>query len=223
MHIQPIEHGLILNQPTEGYVRTPGLHMSDIYNSLYKGLDPKRFDKGTGPDVIAMDYGSSFEEALEEAVAYYFAKRGTGGSDRPGEYACLASGKIVPVGTPKSIIFSPDHFFYNCVTRLGEFKSTRMTIGPGLRDRKFDKWFCQMMAYGFPLKMRHQRLIALFINGHGKWDWFKVPDVQFKDHPKGWCPPGPLLLAWDIEFKQRELDDNWNTLMRHARKKGMPI
>lgn len=216
MKIEPIEHGLVLNQPTEGYVRSPGLHMSDIYNSLFKGLDPKRFDKGTGPDVLAMDYGSSFEEALEEAVAHYFAKRSTGGSDRPGEYACLADGRIVKVGTPKSIIFSPDHFFYNGVTRLGEFKSTRMTIGGGITQEKFDKWFCQMKAYGKPLKMPDQRLIALFINGHGKWKDHKVPGL-------GLLPSGPLLLAWDLKFTQRELDDNWNMLMRHARKKRMPI
>ena len=42
MRLDQLEHGLILNTPTEGYVRTPGLHMSDLYGSLYKGLNPKR-------------------------------------------------------------------------------------------------------------------------------------------------------------------------------------
>lgn len=216
MNLTYFPHDLKLNTNAEGYVRTPGLHMSDIYGSLYKELMPERYDKEGGPDEIAMEYGSAFEEELEESIANSFRRRTTGGSDRPGEFAALSNGRVVPVGTPKSIIFSPDHFFYNGVTRLGEFKSTRMTIAKGLHEKKFDKWFCQMMAYGKPLKMPQQRLYALFINGTGKWEEHKVPGI-------GLLPPGPLLLAWDVIFAQRELDNNWSMLMRHATKKGMDI
>jgi len=211
-----VDHGLEIGAPTEGYVRTPGLHMSDIYNSLYKDLDPKRFGKPGGPDVVAMEYGSSFEEALEESIAANLARRMTGSSTRPGEFAATAEGLIVPVGTPRSIIFSPDHFFYEEETRLGEFKSTRMTIGGGLQQKKFDKWFCQMLCYGFPLKMQHARLVALFINGHGQWTPAEVPGF-------GVLPSGPLLLMWDITFTARELIDNWAIIIRHARKKGMDV
>jgi hypothetical protein len=216
MLLTPIlEHGLLIGAPTEGYVRIPGLHMSTIYNDLYKDIDPKRFNKEGGPDEIAMEYGSSFEEALEDLIAANLARRMTGTSERPGEFACMPSGVIVPVGTPGSIIFSPDHFFYEAIeTVLGEFKSTRMTIGGGLRQKKFDKWFCQMMAYGFPLQMECCRLVALFINGHGKWEDIEVPGF-------GILPSGPLLLAWDIRFTRLELENNWRMLMRHATRKGL--
>lgn len=214
MKIAPFDHQLRLNVPTAGYVRTPGLHMSDIYGSLYAELDPKRFDKPGPPDEVAMAYGTGFENDLEEAIARQESTRLCG--ERPGEYAATADAKVVPVGTPKSIIFSPDFFLYNGVTRLGEFKSTRMTIAKGIRDRKFDKWMCQMMAYAYPLQMLHARLYALFINGHGKWEDTPVPDF-------GVLPSGPLLLAWDIEFTVRELETNWQMLIRHARKKGMDI
>lgn len=212
MRIVPIAHGLDLNKPTEGYVRTPGLHMSDIYGSLFKKLDPKRFNKPGPPDELAMEYGTAFEESLEEAIAGRLSERMLGA--RPGEFAAMPDGRVVAVGTPGSIIFSPDHFLFNGVTRLGEFKSTRMTISGGIRDEKYDKWYVQMKAYAKPLRMRFARLYVLFINGHGKWKPFEVPEV-------GLLPSGPLLLAWDIEFTQRELDDNWAMLMRHAREEGM--
>lgn len=223
MTIEPIEHGLILNQPAEGYVRSPGLHMSDIYGALYKGINPKRYDKPGPPDALAMEYGSAFEEELEESIARNYARRCTGGGDRPGEYAALRSGKIVPVGTTHSVIFSPDHFFYNGVTRLGEFKSTRMTIASGLSDEKFDKWRTQIKSYAKPLKMLHARLIALFINGHGKWQDFEIPGVPNFKRPDRLWPSGPLMLAWDMTFTQKELDDEWEMLMRFAVKKGMDI
>lgn len=200
MIITEVEHGLDLSTPTEGYVRTPGLHMSDIYNSLYKELEPKRFDKGGGPDETKMSLGTSFEEILAIALAARML------GDRPGEFACLPDGRIVAIGTPGSIIFSPDHFFFNGITRGGEFKATWMSIRQGIRDKRFDKWFCQMKAYGKPLEMRHWKLFALFVNG----------DYSYKP-PDG----GATLKAYDIEFTQRELDDNWSMLMRHARKKGL--
>lgn len=214
MKIVPFKHNLNLNTPAEGYVRSSGLHMSDIYNSLYKELQPERFNKPGGPDELAMEYGLAFEEALESAMSAGIARRLSG--ERPGEFAALASGKIVPVGTKRSVIFSPDQFFYNGTTKLGEFKSTRMTIAVGIRDKKFDKWFCQMKAYAYPLKLHVCDLYALFINGHGKWDDFDIPGIGIR-------PPGPLLQPWEIEFTDSELKDNWSVLMRHAKKKGMDI
>lgn len=63
-----------------------------------------------------------------------------------------------------------------------------------------------MKAYGKPLKMRHWRLFALFING----------DYSYKP-PHG----GAQIRAWNIEFTQTELDTNWTMLMRFAAQKGM--
>jgi hypothetical protein len=186
--------------------------MSDIYNSLYKDLQPKRFGKSGPPDEIRMEFGSAFEGAFER----WMAGRIFADQERPGEFAALSSGKIVPVGTPKSIIFSPDQLFYNGVVRLGEFKSTWMTLVNGIEDPKFDKWWCQMQAYGFPLKMPQQLLVAYFVNGHGKWVEYDVPGV-------GPLPPGPLIRAWDVVFTQVQLRRNWDMLMAHAEKKGMDI
>lgn len=204
MKITEIDHGLALNQPAPGYVRSPGLHMSDIYNSLYEEMEPSRFKKSEkGPNAAIMEVGSAFEEALEIALAHRLM------GERPGEFAATPAGLIVPVGTPGSIIFSPDNFLYEpTLTLLGEFKATKMSIKHGIEDKKFDKWFTQMKSYGKPLRMRRVRLYVLFLMG----DWsFKPPHGETE------------LRAWDIEFTQRELDDNWAMLMRHAKKKGMIV
>lgn len=186
MRIQEIDHGLDLARPTEGYVRTPGLHMSEIYNSLYSKLDPKRYGNKTGgPDSLKMEVGTAFEEVLEEAIS----RRLLG--DRPGEFR-----------TKEGIIYTPDHFLYNGITRLSEFKVTWMSNRYGILDPRFDKWFTQMKVYGHHLDMPQQRLYALFVNG------------DYTIHQ-------PQLRAWDIEWTRKEMSEEWNMLLRHARREGM--
>ena len=202
MIIEPIEHGLTLNQPTEGYVRSPGLHMSTIYNTLFEELEPTRFTKGDGPDKTKMEVGTAFEEVLEIALAHRVC------GVRPPEFAATPDGELVPVGTENSVAFSPDHLLFNGVMRLGEFKATWMSIRGGIEDKKFDKWFVQMKSYCFPLQTTAARLYVLFING----------DYSYKP-PDGGC----VLKAWDVEFSMRELEDNWRVLMTFAKKKGMLI
>jgi hypothetical protein len=58
------------------------------------------------------------------------------------------------------------------------------------------------MAYCRCLETSHARLIGFFVNGTYR-------------------PMAPELLAWDIEFSKRELDENWSLLMNHAKHKGM--
>ena len=214
MRIDSIDHGLILAAPTEGYERTAGLHMSDLYGSLYKKLNPKRYDKRDKDgnplpfDLVRMEVGSAFEEVLEPVIRKRIID-----AERPGEFAtqhtsdCVYQRVVVRPGDAvcpcgAGVIYSPDHFLFNGVFRLGEFKLTWMSISKGIRDKRFDKWFCQMKVYCKHLKTRYARLIALFVNG------------DYTDH-------SPLLLAWDIEFNQKELDEEWNTLLRHGRRERM--
>lgn len=214
MKLEPIEHGLTLAAPTEGYVRTPGLHMSEIYNDLYKGLNPKRYDKRDehgNPlpfDDLRMEVGTSFEEVLEPAI-----RQRIFGAERPGEYVtqhasdCVHQRTTVYPGDPPcrcgaGVIFTPDHFLFNGVFRVGEFKVTWMSIRKGLTDKRFDKWFCQIKVYCYHLGTTHARLYVLFMNG------------DYTNY-------SPVLLAWDIEFSQKELREEWAMLRRHAQRKGM--
>lgn len=217
MRVTPFAHDLELNKPTIGYVRTPGLHMSAIYGSLYQKLEPKRFTEAVTDDAkaakaVRMEVGTAFEEVLEEALASRIF------GDRPGEYVtqhadtCRLFRRTVGVGDDPclcgaGVIYSPDHLiFEEGISRLGEFKCTWMSVRYGIEDRRFDKWFCQMKAYAYHLRTRHARLYAMFING----------DYSFKP-PYG----DPHIQAWDIEFTARELENNWTMLHRHGLKEGM--
>ncbi len=216
MKLTEFDHGLDLSKPTEGYVRTPGLHMSGIYNDLYADMYPEKYSNDgfekEGPQT-RMTLGTAFEEVLEESLA----RRILG--ERPGEFVTQHAADCVfhrqpvlvkafqtPCPCGAGVIYSPDHLIFNGVTRLGEFKCTWYSIRQGIEDKKFDKWFCQMKAYCHHLETQHARLYVLFVNG----------DYSWKD-PYG----GPHVRAWDIEFSEGELVKNWRMLVRHAQKKGM--
>jgi hypothetical protein len=187
--ITPVAHGLedLLGKSTA--YRSPGLHMSEIYNDLYQDLEPKRYVRGSAPDPLRLEAGLAFEEILEEGLKKRLA------GERPGEFT-----------TEEGIIFSPDLIIFNSEIRLGEIKLTWLSTKEVPREQsnsfppKFDKYFTQMRAYCYHLKLDYARLLAFFVNGNYR-------------------PPKPELLAWDIEFTARELRENWQMLLNHARSK----
>lgn len=202
----------------EGYVRSPGLHMSDIYNSLYKKLDPKRYDKrDINGDAIPFDLkklelGLRFEEWLEKVLAVSLL------GERPGEFRTNHS-PLCPsrkVEMPSGIVcphclagtyYSPDYLFYEEVESiLGEFKLTWYSSkGAPTGVDKFDKYFTQIKAYLYHLKMLRARLFIFFVNGQ---------------YPKG-GPPSPQFRVWEMEFTQKELDKEWAMLLAHALKEKL--
>lgn len=175
-------------------VRTPGLHMSSIYNDLFQDLEPTRYLRGTAPDPLRLEAGLAFESFLEDAIK---ARLTNSGSGRPDEMI-----------SDEGILYNPDLILFNGSTRLGEIKLTWLSSGDVPRESanafppKFDKYFVQMKSYCRCLHTPYARLIAFFVNGTYK-------------------PPMPELLAWDIEFTKRELDENWTMMMSHAKFKGM--
>ena len=214
MRIDPIEHDLVLSAPTEGYVRTSGLHLSDIYNDLYKSLNPARYDKRDKDgqplpfSSLHAEIGTAFEEVLEPAIRARIV-----GAERPGEYVsqhtteCASAGTFVTPGDPvchcgAGVIFTPDHFLFNGLFRVGELKLTWMSCRYPLTDKRFAKWLTQIRAYCYHLQTRYARLYVLFINGD-------------------YSSYSPLLKAWDIEFTDKELLEEWRMLLHHARRKGM--
>lgn len=210
MEFSAVAHGLDFGKNAPGYVRSPGVHMSDLYNSLYERLEPKRFNHDTPMPMDKMEIGMVWEEIIERE----FRKRvgvAEGTAWRPGEFV-----------TPEGIAYSPDLLIANGTTRLGEIKATWMSCRnvpiskeqaeaagrPDLAnklatfDDKFSKWFTQIKAYLYHLKLTEARLIVLFLNGNYK-------------------PPSPVPLAWDLAFTQRELDEEWAMLVNHAKAEGM--
>ena len=190
MIVTPIDHGIELAKNAPGYVRSPGLHVSQIYNDLYTSLEPKRYGGTDGPNLLRMELGLALEEGLEEPLKRRW------GATRPGEQI-----------TKDGIIYTPDFLAYRDVTRLGEIKLTWMSSKGVPREKangfppKFDKYMTQMMFYCHELETPHATLLSYFVNGAGNYS-------------------GPELLGWDITFTARELHDCQQMLRNHARHKG---
>lgn len=105
--------------------------------------------------------------------------------------------------TANGIKFSPDLLVYNGQDRLGEIKLTFMSVSEDLSEPKFAKYLTQAMLYAHGLKMRHVVFYVLFVNGDYK------------------ANRGPQLYKFYIEFSQRELDEEWDTMMAHAKQMGV--
>lgn len=188
MKVTPIPHGLDLQ--ASDLVRSPGLHMSEIFNTLYQKLDPGKQGWADPELFLAGAMGTAWEKQVE----FLLTKSGVE-AQRPQEFR-----------TTEGIAFSPDLLIYEPgKLRLGEIKlkwmSTKdMPRQPSSRfPPKFDKIITQMMSYCAALETPYARLYANFVIGN-------------------YCKPyKPELLVWDIEFSPREMRDEWQAMMNHAR------
>jgi len=196
-----------------GTVRAPGLHASDIFNDLYQELEPGRYQRDRVPPRLLLEIGLIFEKMLEEGLLRKLAS----GPDiqRPGELIH----EDVFDGHPVRLAFSPDLVITNGDMRVGEIKATKMSPGVPmavieayqagdvvaaeqvqdiLLSPKFDKYHTQLKFYCRMLGARLGRFYAFFINGTYK------PTMD------------PVFLAWDIEYTQDELDQNYAMCLYHA-------
>src|SRR5216683_6166125 len=96
MRISPVAHGLdLIAQPHSK--RSTGVHMSDLYNSVYQELEPDRFKADAGPNVIKMALGLAWEQYLERLLQEQGVQ-----AERPGEFV-----------TDEGVAFSPDLLVVN--------------------------------------------------------------------------------------------------------------
>lgn len=208
MKYKLVDLGLKFGEATEGYTRSEGLHASDLYGSLFKKLNPKRFDKRGKDgkplpmDMLRVELGTTFEELLEPVIAARLLgarppeMRSKHQPSCPDRRKRLSPKQVCSCGA--GIYFSPDYLFdEDGELILGEFKLTWMSMKGFPIDPKFAKWISQCKLYCYWLGITKVRLVAFFVNG----DW---KDFQ------------PVQLAWELEFTQRELELNFNMLMREG-------
>lgn len=184
--VTPIEHGLDLLGGS-GTSRSSGLHISDIYNSLYSELEPTRYVAGSAPNTTKMAMGLAWEAYLESLLIRQGVE-----ARRPSE--CV---------TPEGIAFSPDLLIENGQPRVGEIKLTWMSSGEDITSPKFAKWMTQAKIYCYYLGVARARFYPLYVNGN------------YRDRRN------PELLPVDVAFSARELQEEHQMLMNHARAKGM--
>jgi hypothetical protein len=104
--------------------------------------------------------------------------------------------------TSDGVAYSPD-LLIDSGERLGEIKLTWLSSRVDPHDPKFGKWLTQAAAYCRGLDIRKARFYVYHVNGN------------YTDRR------GPALPAWDIEFTQQELEDNWASLHDFATKEAM--
>lgn len=220
MRCEKIAHGLDLACNAPDFVRSPGLHMSDIYNSYFKERDPDRYDKRDEdgqPEELnraKIGAGSGFERAFEPILEAAY------GGYRPGEFftqhARDCSLYRVPVRSGlvlchcgAGVAYSPDWIFPQLV--LGEFKFSWYSSREFPYHEKFEKWESQIMAYLLHLRMLECWVFPFWVNG-----------AYPRGEDKKFAPPTPDFdNYYRMTFTVPELTKNWHRLLRHAWKKGM--
>lgn len=171
--------------------RSGGVHVSDLYNSLYRTLQPNRYakkgalvDSPFDPGIMALGlaWEAHFEKVLKAAGV---------DAERPGEFT-----------TKEGVTFSPDLLINNGGTRGGEIKLTRYAIAP-ITDDRFAKWRTQMMAYGHHLQIADWTLYAFHILGTNNYN----DPLELRN---------PTLVETHIEFTKAEMAEEWGILVRHG-------
>lgn len=178
--------------------RTPGCHVSDIVVEIMRKIDPKRYTKSDNPDMS--DASENWQEAgfiWEELLSGLFAARmnttDTVTRFRPGEVT-----KDGIIGSPDAVCFHDDAEG----PVLEEYKCTwKSSRGFDLYDKRYLYWLIQMQAYCYMIGTTTARLYVLHINGNYE----------------GYIPQ---VSAWLLQFPQRELEDQWQSLVNTARAKG---
>jgi hypothetical protein len=214
VQVRQFRHELVLAQNSPDFHRSTGLHMSDIYNSLFKGLDPKRYDKyNEDGSPEEMDWtkvaaGTAWENHFEPILQARY------GGCRPGEMFTQHARDCSLAGTPvrdgsllchcgAGVAYSPDWLFDAPI--LGEFKFSWYSMRDFPNHEKFDKWVCQVQAYLYHLRMDTVWVFPYWVNGL---------------YPRG-APAPDFDNAYELVFRQTELVDNWSSLLRHAWRKGL--
>jgi hypothetical protein len=146
--------------------RTVGLHVSEIYGSLFQELEPARYMKGSTPHTVITAIGLAWEQWLERTLIAMGEL-----VERPGELI-----------SPEGIYYSPDLLVVNGEDRIGEIKSTCLSSREGIEGPKCDKYHCQAKIYCHWTGIPDARFYVLFLRGNYKGDGFPefhVYDVSY--------------------------------------------
>lgn len=223
MIITAINHGLDL---AHSYgKRGKGVHMSDLYGSLYAKLEPKRYAKKSDapPPKERWGIGMAFEEMLEEGLKRrVFNENEDEEITRPGEFETEHTARCPRKPRQRTrgcgcvcgggVLYSPDLLIFNGHNRVGEIKLNSMSakgapwkLGKTYSgfDKKFDKYFTQLKNYCHHLGTPYGRLYSCSIR--------EMVNFNEKD----------IFRAWDIEFTHTELNEEWGMVLRDAVGEGL--
>jgi hypothetical protein len=189
----------VLHEPIaadEDFVRTPGVHVTDCIAKIMAKVDPETY----GSEIPVQHRGAyreagfTWEELLSKHFAHRQRRRREPEFVRPGEQQCDGL-----IGTPDWI--GLDAFHIQGPFLLESKFTWKSLVGFDLDSKKFLGWQLQMKAYCYMMGLRWAVLDTLFVNG-------------------GYTDMKPVRQVRHIHFDDRELKDNWTSLLNTAKKEG---
>lgn len=183
--------------------RSEGLHASTLLRKLHphkaeaarKGMTPTELDESEKQLRLYGLLGLAFEDRAEIAL-HSLAKE----ADwpwyvlRPGEVtldgvACSPDILLVPKNPE-----THDTMELSIKTTWKSCKGLPLEEGENEFPSSFDYYTAQCMTYARPLMTTSSVLFVYFVCG-------------------SWKPPLPKVLAWQLDFAEQELAENWDALM----------
>jgi hypothetical protein len=181
-----------------GEGRKEGLHLSDITKRIIYEKD-RKFNPDSPIDAMVLERGFTWEAILERSLSGRHVRPGY----RPEQMQ------------EDGIWMSPDWLNPDGDVQHEEWKATKKSSKRGFDDVSWH-WLPATMAYLRSLLNRG--LAKVPITRFRLW-WING-DYSFENKTSDW-----LLLNdyWkvDVEFTERELDDNWNKILAAGQKYGL--
>lgn len=113
------------------------------------------------------------------------------------DWACFRPGEVELDG----IVGSPDLVDFNCDTVVDTKATWRSSRKLDALEKHFWPWLVQLKGYCKMLRFRKGRVLVFCVNGDYK-------------------PPRPRIRCFNLEWTQREIDENWLMVVGHARRRG---
>lgn len=183
--------------------RAPGLHLSDIIKKLMFERD-KKFNPDSPLDMMRIDAGHTWEEIVSHALArrHRLANEPYAGHrPEPFQY--------------DGVWMSPDWVNPDSEWPLEEWKATKTSSKSSIEERQW-YWMPQILGYAYGLWRTNQMKVpAALIRV-----WYVMGDWSFDNKTNDLT----LLrdyYEFEVEFSQRELEENWRSLIQAARKYGL--
>ena len=192
--LPPIQIGARAGQYVE---RSAGLHLSTITQDILITTERDKYGKDTPDNQRWMNFlmGLVFERALEQA----WLDREIEGGYRP---ELIRPGEVMLDG----VIGTPDAFD-TLKWRPEEYKCSKKSCRQPITDPKFWHYWVQLKAYAYMLGCTSGALYVLHVNGN-----YSREDSD----PES----GYVIRGWEDDWTKVELQENWDMLIRHARRRG---
>ena len=192
-----------LTLSTTGEGRAPGLHLSDIIKRMQWERDQK-YRPDSAPDLMTLEYGHTWERVLENALRARHQE-----ANQP--YRGHRPAPLMVDG----IWMSPDWLDPASEFPLEEWKATKVSSKTPFQERQW-YWMPQVMGYLHGLRVAGQitaykaLLRVWYINGDYTYDAKNSDLTLLRDYHE-----------YELSFTPREIQENWRTLLSHAKKYGL--